>query len=1404
MKQEKKLTEVFKGCDIPEEFNDTRVCALKIDTDKRKIELALRFSSVLPYSEIEDLKSKIKKAYVLNSISAHVFFDDKKCFENKNNLRDYILGELCDRDAAYKCVFEGSDWNFSEDSLCITIKHDCGEYIRENKTESIIRNILKKWDCDAKISFAEEIDDTISFEPVKASAPAYAPKKAAESSKGSSENPAILLGRPIFTDPVNISDVDAESGFVTIRGDIFFIDTKEISNGKTIVTFYLKDDSGAIICKFFIENAKYEILKGDFKKGLYVTVKGKAEFDKFEQDVTVTAKDINLAEKIKKRDNAEKKRVELHAHTKMSTMDGIANAKDLVKLAKQYGHSAVAITDHGVVQAFPEAFHEKDDSIKILYGTEAYLINDCDNMAYKGGSYPMDGEIVVFDIETTGLSPQSEEITEIGAVLVKNGEILDKFETFVNPGKPIPQKIVELTGITDDMVADAPSPRDAVLSFMEFCGDRPLIAHNADFDTGFIRETLSRNGVKKSIRYLDTLALCRALVKEKKRHKLDIMAEYFGVPNPSHHRAVNDAEVCAGIWFKCAEKLSEMDISDLTEIDGKISINSDLSRLKPFHAVIFAKNLVGLKNLYKLVSMSHLNYFKRNPRIPKSELIKHRDGLLLGSACEAGELYRALRKNADDAKIKRICEFYDYYEIQPLGNNMFMVGNGEVQSVEDIKNFNRRVIELGEEYGKPVVATGDVHFLNAEDEVFRRILMASKGFSDADNQAPLYYRTTNEMLAEFDYLDPETARRVVIDNTNLIADMIEDIRPVPEEKCPPVIEGSAEDIERMCREKATRIYGDPLPELVEERMKKELTSIINNGFAVMYMIAHKLVKKSLEDGYLVGSRGSVGSSFVAFLTDITEVNSLPPHYVCPKCKYSEFITDMSVGSGCDMEDKNCPHCGEKMKKDGHDIPFETFLGFNGDKAPDIDLNFSGDYQPIAHKYTEVIFGTGHVFRAGTIGTVAEKTAYGYIKNYFEERGRTVRKAEMQRLIEGCTGVKRTTGQHPGGVIVLPKGHDIHEFTPVQHPADKSEIDIITTHFDYHSIDQNLLKLDLLGHDDPTVIRMLEDLTGTDAQKIPLDDKDTMSLFTGTGALGVTEEQISSKVGTYAIPEFGTKFVRQMLVDTKPTTFSELIRISGLSHGTDVWTNNAQELVRNGTCTLSSCICTRDDIMIYLINKGLPPSDSFKIMESVRKGKGLKPDWETLMRENSVPEWYIDSCKKIKYMFPKAHACAYVTMAFRIAYYKVHYPREFYMTYFSVRADSFEYNIMCRGADKARETIKQINANANATPKDKTMIPILEVCVEMYERGIEFCPIDLYKSHATKFTEENGKIRPPLNALPGVGTSAAQSIADERENGEFLAKDDMVKRCGITKAVVEALSAVGVLEGMQESTQVSMF
>jgi len=1395
----KAIAEAFSGAPIPKGAADFRVTALKIDVQGRRMRTRLFLSRVPEYRVITELKKTLKAHYALNEIETVITFSPEAGAETEA-MQNFVVGHIAEALPVVEYVLKDSVWQETADTISICLHHGGKEVLQSVSAGQEIARAWKSFTGRVRqVAFSEELEE---MEIVAKPLP-VAPRPPRTETKEAEVLPSgVILGKVIDTETMRIAEIDEGSGRCTVCGEVFSAEGRDIKE-KKLFTFNITDKTDSITCKLFLTSDKYETVSSAVKKGAYVLVRGTATFDSFAGEVVLRVHDIGTALKRTKTDTAEKKRVELHVHTQMSSMDGVSSATALVKQAIQYGHPAIAITDHGVVQAFPEAFKAaKGSDIKVILGVEAYLVNDIGASLYRGKSWPIDGEMVAFDIETTGLSPKTERITEIGAVKLRGGVIVDTFSTFVNPGKAIPAKIVELTGITDAMVADAPGEAEAVQAFLEFCGDAPIIAHNAGFDTSFIRAACTRMEKPYTPSVIDTLTFCRAMVISKRQHSLDKMAKYFGVENPSHHRAVNDAQVCAQIWVALSRQLEAMGVSDLADIDKKMAGNVDIKTLPSYHIILLAQNRQGLFNLYTLITKSHMEYFHKTPRIPKSELVRYREGILIGSACEAGELFRAMVADEPENSLLKIAEFYDYLEIQPIGNNRFMIENGTAADEEQLQEYNRRIIAMGDKLGKPVVATGDVHFLNREDEVYRRILMAGKGFDDADNQAPLYFRTTNEMLEEFGYLGDEMARRVVIENPNRIADMIENVPPVPKEKCPPEIEGSDTDIMNMSREKAERIYGTPLPEIVQKRMDKELDSIITNGFAVMYLIAHKLVKKSNEDGYLVGSRGSVGSSFVAFLSDITEINALPPHYVCPECKYSEFVEGAAI-SGCDLPDKVCPKCGVPLYKDGHDIPFETFLGFDGDKAPDIDLNFSGDYQGTAHKYTEVLFGAENVYKAGTIGTLAEKTAYGYVRKYFEERGKTLRKAELDRLTLGCTGVKRTTGQHPGGIVVLPKGRDINEFCPVQHPADKSDSDVKTTHFDYHSIDENLLKLDILGHDDPTVIRMLEDLTGLDAKKIPLDDKETMSLFTGKSALNLKED-IKSTVGTLAIPEFGTGFVRQMLVDTKPKTFSDLIRISGLSHGTDVWLGNAQDIVKSGTATLSGCICTRDDIMLYLITKDVAPKLAFTIMEAVRKGKGLKPEWEEEMRAHDVPQWYIDSCYKIQYMFPKAHAAAYVTMAFRIAYCKVHYPLAFYMAYYSVRADDFDYALMANGHGVVKEKIKEISEMETKTQKDKNVLSILEVCDEMYARGYSFCPIDLYASSADKFREVDGKILPPLSSMQGLGAAAAQSIAEARRDGPFLSIDDLVQRSGANKSVIEIMMKSGVLADLPEISQTTLF
>ena len=1208
---------------------------------------------------------------------------------------------------------------------------------------------------------------------------------------------------------MKIVDFSPEQPGVIIKGKTSNYESRETKNGGYLISFDIYDGSSSINVKAFLKANEYEEVHPKMKGCPPVRLIGTYEYNNFSREFGVIAdmiEETTWEEKIRM-DNAPEKRVELHMHTQMSQMDGMTSATALIKRAIKWGHKAVAITDHGVVQAFPEAKKAiKDSDLKVLYGVEAYLSPDrFTSIINPGDQLLKDVTYSVLDIETTGLSKNTDKITEFGIIKVKNGERLGEFECFVNPEKEIPQRVVEVTNITNDMVKDAETIDKVLPKVLDFVKDTVLVAHNATFDIGFIKHNADQLGLEFNPTYIDSLPLAKELFPHFKKFKLGIIADNLGIEVDVAHRALADVDTLVKVMEVMLKMLDEKGITKLSEVDDKLAGDINFTTLPTYHAIVLAKDKVGLKNLYKLISISNLDYFYKKPRMLRSILQKHREGLILGSACEQGELFRAIVEGKSDEELEEIASFYDYLEIQPLGNNMFMVRDGTVKGINDLIAFNKKVVEIGDKLNKPVVATCDVHFMDPEDEIYRRILQAGQGYDDADQQAPLYFRTTEEMLKEFEYLGKEKAYEIVVTNTNKIADMCEKFSPIADYKAAPYIDGCENTIRELTMKRAHELYGDPLPEIVQNRIDKELDSIIKNGFSVMYIIAQKLVAKSNEDGYLVGSRGSVGSSFVANMTGITEVNSLQPHYRCPNCKYSDF-TDYGVKNGFDLPDKDCPKCGHKLDKDGMDIPFETFLGFDGDKEPDIDLNFSGEYQAKAHRYTEVIFGKGTTFKAGTIGTIADKTAYGYVKKYYEERHIPINNAEVIRLAQGCTGVKRTTGQHPGGIIVVPVGNEIFEFCPVQHPADDPNTDIKTTHFDYHSIDQNLLKLDILGHDDPTMIRMLQDITKVDPKKIPLDDKETMSIFSSTKALGVTEDQIHSPVGTFGIPEFGTKFVRGMLVDTMPTKFEELLRISGLSHGTDVWLNNAQSLIEAGTIKLEDAICTRDDIMLYLIKKGMPPKPSFKIMECVRKGKGLTEEQETLMRENDVPDWYIDSCKKIKYMFPKAHAAAYVTMAFRIAWFKVHIPMAYYTAYFSIRADAFDSEYMIHGKEKVINKMREIDAEGNAaTAKDKDMYSTLEIVLEMYERGIKFLPIDLYESDATKFIMEEDGIRPPLNSIAGLGNVAALNIQNaHQKEGKFMSVEELKIRAGVGKSAVELLEKAGCLKGMTLSNQMSLF
>ena len=1260
--------------------------------------------------------------------------------------------------------------------------------------------------------------------------------------KRNPDDPNLLYGRDFDDDPIELFTVVGEMGEITFRGKVIEFDTREIRNEKTIVMFAVTDFTDTIMVKMFVRNEQLPDVLGDIKKGAFLKIKGVTTIDKFDGELTIGS--VTGIRKISdftesRMDTAPEKRVELHCHTKMSDMDGVSEVVDILKRAHEWGHKAIAITDHGVVQAFPIANHfieglDKDDPFKVIYGVEGYLVDDLQDVAVNEKGQSLNGTYVVFDLETTGFSSIKDKIIEIGAVKVENGVITDKFSTFVNPKVPIPFKITNLTGITDDMVMEAPDIETILPQFLEFVGDAVLVAHNASFDVSFIEQNCRYQDITPDFTSVDTVAMARILLPTLSKFKLNVVANALHISLENHHRAVDDAGATAEIFVKFMEMLRARNIKTLTKLNQFGAQNKDAIRKLPsYHVIILAKNQTGRVNLYKLVSESHLDFYARRPRIPKSELSKYREGLIVGSACEAGELYQAILNDKSEQRISRIVNFYDYLEVQPLGNNEFMIDSPKITKVnseEDLREINRKIIALGEKFNKPVVATCDVHFLNPEDEVYRRIIMAGKGFPDADNQPPLYLHTTDEMLEEFEYLGSAKAREIVIENPNRIADMIERISPVRPDKCPPVIPDSDKTLREICYNKAHSMYGEELPPVVTERLERELNSIISNGFAVMYIIAQKLVWKSNEDGYLVGSRGSVGSSFVATMAGITEVNPLSPHYYCPNCHYSDFDSDevraYAGGCGWDMPDKNCPECGTPLIKDGFDIPFETFLGFKGNKEPDIDLNFSGDYQSNAHKYTEVIFGAGQTYRAGTIGTLADKTAFGYVKNYYEERGQGKRTCEINRIVGGCTGIRRSTGQHPGGIIVLPLGEDINSFTPVQHPANDMTTDIITTHFDYHSIDHNLLKLDILGHDDPTMIKTLEEYISSPAMDneynetdhkfvatdIPLDDPDVMSLFHDTSALGIAPDDIGGcPVGCLGIPEFGTDFVIQMVVDTKPKTLSDLIRISGLSHGTDVWLNNAQDLIKSGKATISTAICTRDDIMTYLINKGLDSEESFTIMERVRKGTVAKgkckewPDFKKDMIDHDVPDWYIGSCEKIKYMFPKAHAAAYVMMAYRIAYCKVNYPLAYYGAYFGIRANAFSYEKMCQGKEKLQYYINDYTRRSSSlTNKEQDEMKDMHIVQEMYARGFEFMPIDIYKAKATKFQIIDGKLMPPFSTIDGMGDKAAEAVEVAAKDGPYLSRDDFRQRTKASKTVIDTMNDLGLFGELPESNQLSLF
>lgn len=1400
----------------------------KLDIKNQSAIIHLAASELVPKPELYDFIEQTIKIYELKELDIKIKYNN---LEFSDAYYQNMLVTLFKKSSISRAFLMGSMAVLEGDVLRI-LNVKCGkELLEANKCADIIKEIVD-FELDRSITVeieAQQLDmetyisdrDERMQEINKKIAEKLPPKKEKIEEKSGEDSVSIgtVYGKAITEDIIPMLDVRAGMGICAVKGTVIDAEIREINkDGKLAfiaVKFDIGDDNWAITCELFGKADAIKKALPAIKENNVLSVRGTYEFNDRAHCEMMKVLSIELHEKPQsRRDSAEEKRVELHLHTKMSAKDAITSATELINKAASWGHKAIAITDHGVAQAFPEAnnaagkIKKNGQDFKVIYGVEGYFVNDLPlNINSIPRSYT-DNVYVVFDIETTGLDPQKEMITEIGAAKIVGGRIVDTFAQLINPGKPIPPEIVTLTGISDDMVADKPDISEILPKFLDFCGDAIVVAHNAKFDTGFIRVHATKLEREFKNKIEDTLELSRQLFPDEKSHKLNLVANRLGVSLENHHRAVDDATATAEIFIKLMQIKEEREKT----LDKEYTIDSNPELLKtPYHhIIILAKNAVGLKNMYKLISKSNLDYFYKKPRIPKSILSKYREGLIIGSACEQGELFKAIRDGRPQEEIEEIASFYDYLEIQPIGNNEFMIRNGMVHDREDLINLNRQVVEFGDKMGKKVVATCDVHFMEPEDELYRRVLQGSQGYADADMQAPLYLRTTNEMLDEFAYLGEEKAYEVVVTNTNLIADMIEDIQPVKSGSYPPSIENCEQDLSDMCHKFAHEVYGENLPSIVQERMDRELGCILGYGFAVMYMIAHKLVKKSNEAGYLVGSRGSVGSSFAAYLAGITEVNALCPHYICPDCKNSIFFEHGEYNIGIDMPDKDCPKCGTKMKKDGFNIPFETFLGFKGDKVPDIDLNFSGEYQATAHKYVEELFGEGYVFKAGTIGTIADKTAIGfYARKYYENKGITPTQAELKRVSKQLVDIKQTTGQHPGGVIVCPKTMDIHDFCPVQHPADKKDSGIVTTHFDFHSIHDNLLKLDILGHDDPSTIRMLETLTGIDATKIPLDDPETMSIFSSTDAIGVTPEQIKSKVGTFGVPEFGTSFTRQMLLDTLPTTFYELVLIAGLSHGTDVWLGNAQELIKAKIATLSEVIGVRDDIMTYLINKGLDPGMSFKIMEFVRKGRaakeGMPEEYETAMREHDVPEWYLDSCKKIKYMFPKAHAAAYVMMGFRVAYFKVHYPVEFYISYYTVRADLFDASIMAQGDEVLKAEMQRLEQRHNEwSATEKSVYTICEIVHEMYQRGFEFLPVDLYKSHAFKFQKVDGKILLPINAFQGVGDAAAQNIMDAREEGEFMSVEDLKQRAKLTKTVIETLGANGCLNGLPETSQLSLF
>ncbi len=1440
-------------------YMDLKVLSTKVDKEQRMIEVSVECPYIISKSILYRLELEIKTAYNLNYMRIIPKYSSELF---SSSYIDDIIKEACREGAVGKGFFEDYSVDFSLKKIVLKVPFIQGgiDLLDVGHTADVISNIIKReFGLNTNVIIEQREDYKHSIELFESEKMNILRRALEEQQKASNRDTtkaeelqnkrtefkksnsfsssevkveikenSVKCGHTTFdisnkeyvvggefeiTNIVPLRNVANGMHGICVLGTVFEITEKQIKRGSvTIINVGITDKDSSIYIKINVPTEKRNEELSYFKKGESYAIRGNIKTDEFDGELYVSYLDVYKISVLKRMDNAKEKRVELHLHTMMSQMDATIDPEKIVKLAKEWGHKAVAITDHGNVQGYPPVMLAAEKAgMKIIYGMEAYFVNDTSRAIFGGKTATFDDEFCVFDIETTGLSFLNDKITEIGAVIVKNGEIIDRYDTFVNPKMPIPQNIVELTGITDEMVSDAREIKDVLPEFFNFVGDRILVAHNASFDTGFIRRACEECEIEFNITYLDTVALSKYVNPELKRHKLDVIAEHYHLGEFNHHRACDDAEMLGNILMHMFEKLKSEGVEDTEKMISVMSASADPLKLPSHHQIILVKNPTGLKNLYKLVSEGFLKYYKRHPRIPKTRLNELREGLIIGSACEAGELFQAILDNRSESEIEEIADFYDYLEIQPICNNMFLISEGKAGSVEDLKNFNRKIVALGEKLNKPVVATCDAHFLNKEDEICRKILLAGQKFKDADKDTGIYFRTTEEMLKEFEYLGEEKAYEVVVTNTNKIADMIDydSIRPFPKGTFTPHMDGAEEDLQNMCWERAKNMYeyNGEIPKVVSERLDKELTSIIKNGFAVLYMIAQKLVYYSESLGYLVGSRGSVGSSFVATMAGISEVNPLQPHYRCPQCRYSEFITDGSVGSGFDLPDKNCPHCSTKMVQDGHDIPFETFLGFNGDKSPDIDLNFSGDVQGRVHKYTEDLFGEENVFRAGTIGAIAPKTAYGYIAKYMDEHQISVNKAEIQRLVELCTGVKRTTGQHPGGIVVVPKEYEIYDFCPVQHPADDVKSNIVTTHFTFEYLHDTLLKLDELGHDMPTKYKMIEQYTNTSVLDVPMNDPEVYQLFLSTKPLGSEDllKDLKCQVGTYGLPEFGTKFVQQMLVDAKPQNFSDLLQISGLSHGTDVWLGNAQDLIKDGICTISNVVGTRDSIMLYLIYNGLEKGIAFKIMEDVRKGKGLTEAYEKTMRDNNIPDWYISSCKKIKYMFPKAHAAAYVISAIRLGWYKVHRPLEFYAAYLSVAPGGFESSMVENGKSGILNRIAEVEAKGNdATQKEKETVVALQIAYECLARGIEFLPVNLMKSDAFKFLPENGKIRLPFSSIAGIGENASIKIAEARDSNEIFSVEDFQQKTMLSKAVMETLEQNHVFDNLSRTNQISMF